>query len=40
MNYLGYDDDHIFNECPVCNEPFKPTNDDEEYCSYHCATGG
>tara|TARA_R100001443_G_scaffold117090_1_gene139873 strand:+ start:652 stop:762 length:111 start_codon:yes stop_codon:yes gene_type:complete len=36
MNYLGYDD---FEECPVCNEPFKPTND-EEYCSYHCATGG
>ena len=39
MNYLGYDDDHISKECPVCKEPFTPTND-EEWCSYHCATGG
>jgi uncharacterized protein with PIN domain len=30
---------HIeFTRCTVCNEPFQDNSD--EYCSYHCATGG
>ena len=27
-----------FTRCTVCNEPFQDNGD--EYCSYHCATGG
>jgi|9_EtaG_2_1085328.scaffolds.fasta_scaffold87374_2 uncharacterized protein with PIN domain len=30
---------HIeFTRCSVCNEPFEDNGN--EYCSYHCATGG
>ena len=27
-------------DCPMCTESFVPAFDDQEYCSYHCASGG
>lgn len=27
-------------ECPMCNDFFVPAFEDQDYCSYHCASGG